>query len=125
MSLYSQWVEAKRLEKEATDSRRLIEDQLFKELNLPEVMEGTKSWQSDGYKTKVTYRLNKKIDADLLQEVAAENGLLEHLGQLFRWKPEIVKKEWDAAAPEITRALEVAITTSVGRPSFSIEPVEE
>lgn len=124
MSLYSEWLHAKEAERVAVEKRRELEDRMIAEFQLPEVYEGTKSWKSDEYKVKVTYRLNKRIDADLLQELAAENGLTSHLGELFRWKPEVNAKEWKAASPDITSALEKAITTNVGRPSFSIEPLE-
>lgn len=124
MSLYSEWLHAKEAERVAVEKRRELEDRMIAEFQLPEVYEGTKSWKSDEYKVKVTYRLNKRIDADMLQELAAENGLTSHLGELFRWKPEVNAKEWKAASPEITSALEKAITTNVGRPSFSIEPLE-
>lgn len=121
MSLYAEWLNAKNEERLATERRRELEDKLMAELHLPEVFEGSKTLNPDGYKVRVTYRMNRRIDADLLQEVAAENGLSEHLGQLFRWKPEINKKEWDAAAPEIVKTLEAAITVTPGRPSFAIE----
>jgi len=34
-------------------------------------------------------------------------------------------KQWQAADPSITKPLEAAITTKPGRPSFSIETVED
>ena len=125
MSLYRDWLNAKEDERHAIEKRREIEDQLVKIKGLPEFYEGTKSFKDLGYKIKVNYRLNTRIDIDLLHEVAAENGLTSHLGELFRWKPEINKKAWDACAPEITQTLEEAVTTSLGRPSFSIEPIED
>ena len=120
-NLYAEWLHAKNEERLATERRRDIEDRMITQLGLPEVAEGTKSWKSDGFKVKITYRLNRKIDADLLQEVASENGYGHMLGELFRWKPEINKKEWDSTSTDITSVLEKAITTSMGRPSFSIE----
>jgi len=125
MSLYRDWLNAKEDERHAIEKRRRIEDELLKANDLPEVYQGTKSFSDSGYKVKVNYRLNTRIDIDLLHEVAAENGLTSHLGELFRWKPEINKKAWDACAPEITQTLEEAITTNLGRPSFSIEPIED
>ena len=120
-TLYAEWLHAKNEERLATERRRKIEDRMITQLGLPEVSEGTKSWKIDGFKVKVTYRLNRKIDADLLQEVASEHGYSHMLGDLFRWKPEINKKQWDSTATEITSVLEKAITTSMGRPSFLIE----
>jgi hypothetical protein len=64
--------------------------------------------------------MNRKVDADKLQELAAEHGLSEHLGSLFRWSADINAAAWKAAAPTITAPLLGAITTTPGRPSFSI-----
>jgi hypothetical protein len=60
------------------------------------------------------------IDGDLAQEIAAENGLTEHLATLFRWSPELNLKAWAHASPEITGPLSAAITAKPGRPSFTI-----
>ena len=65
--------------------------------------------------------MNRKVDVDLLQEIAAEHGLEDHLGSLFRWKPELNVKAWQQADDSITLPLSGAITTKPGRPSFSIE----
>ncbi len=90
------------------------------------VLSRTKSTtrKDDGFIIKATCRLNRKIDGDMLQALAEENGLSEHLPHLFRWKPEIVMKEWKAAAPDITKPLQAAITTTAGRPSYTIEKGE-
>jgi hypothetical protein len=65
-------------------------------------------------------RINRKVDADKLQAIAAEAGLTEHLSSLFRWKPEIAMSAWKAASPNITTPLLDAITATPGRPSFTI-----
>jgi hypothetical protein len=64
------------------------------------------------------------VDAEAAQELAAEHGLEAHIEQLFRWKPELNKKAWDSASAEITGALAPAVTTTAGRPSFTIETKE-
>ena len=64
--------------------------------------------------------MNRKVDSDKLQELAAENGLTEHLSTLFRWKPDIDAKAWKAADESITRPLMGAITTTPSRASFVI-----
>ena len=124
MSLYSQWLAAKEAERAAVELRRAIEDELFTLHRLGE-HEGTDTIKADGFKVKVTQRFNRSIDADLLQEVAAEHSLESHLADLFRWKPEINAKAWAAADDSITGPLLAAITTKPGRPSFSIEKIEE
>ena len=121
---YDSWINAKALEKYATDARRAIEDELISTLRIQDI-EGVKTVKAPGYKVKVTQRFNRSIDADLLQEVAAEHGIIGHLSDLFRWKPEINARAWATADESITGPLLAAITTKPGRPSFSIEKDEE
>ena len=118
--LSAQWIAAKDAEKAAQDTRRMIEDRMLSLIGLPEAFEGTESAAAPGYKIKLVGRLNHKIDSDKLQEIAAENGLTDHLSSLFRWKPEINVRSWKAADESVTNALLDAITTTPGRPSFAI-----
>ncbi len=120
MSLYEDWIAAKEAESVAIAVRRAIEDQLVQDLSIDMTDESTQSRDLDGYKIKAVVRMNRKIDGDLLQEIAAEHGLSHHLGTLFRWKPEIAVKAWKATNENITRPLLAAITTTPGRPSFTI-----
>lgn len=124
MSIYQKWLSAKADEAAAIERRRVIEDQLTAMLELAPDAEGTTTAKRDGYVIKATCRLNRKIDSDKLQELAHDAGLTEHLASLFRWKPEISMKEWKAAAPTITGPLSGAITTTAGRPSYSITKEE-
>jgi len=123
MSIYSDWLKAKAAEKEATEKRRVIEDELAKEY-LPDNFQGTVSVMDNGYSIKIVERLTSKVDGDKLQELATEAGLTEHLGQLFRWVPSINMSAWKAADESITEALLGAVTTKAGRPSFTIEKEE-
>ena len=119
--LSESWLEAKEAERMAVEARRAVEDQLIFGLNIVEQMEGTfNSKTLTGHQIKITGRLNRKVDADKVQELAAEHGLTEHLSSLFRWKPEINLTAWKATAPEITMLLADAVTVSASRPSFSI-----
>lgn len=77
------WIEAKAAEKLLTEIRREIEDSIIE--NHPE---------ETGFKVTITERINRKVNSDLLQEIAAENGLTDHLSSLFRWKAEINSKDW-------------------------------
>jgi len=115
-----QWLEAKEDERKATERRRAIEDLLVTELKISEAAEGTANFDLGDYKVKVVSKLNRKIDGDKLQEVAAEAGLSEHLSDLFRWKPELNMTAWKRADNTITEALSAAITTTPGRPAFTI-----
>jgi hypothetical protein len=125
MANYAKWLELKQVEAEAAKARREIEDEIFSSMDLSEGGEGSTTTESEGFKIKVTQRLTRTVDADSLQEIAAEEGLSEHLSSLFRWKPSLDMNRWKATAAEITGPLEAAITTKAGRPSFSIETIEE
>lgn len=114
------WLQAKEVEKSSVEKRRRIEDELFALLKLDEAFEGTENFEFDNYKVKVVGRMTRKVDSEKLQELAAEAGLTEHLSSLFRWKPEISAKAWEAADQSITRPLMGAITTTPSRASFAI-----
>jgi hypothetical protein len=120
MILYQQWLDAKAAEKKAMDERRTIEDKLVKALGIPNTLDGTQNIEADGFKVKIVGRLDKKVNSDKLQDLAAEHGLTDHLSSLFRWKPEINASAWKSADPRITEPLLEAITTTNGRPSFTI-----
>jgi hypothetical protein len=119
-SIYQQWLNAKAIETAAIKTRRDLEDVMVKTFGVVETLEGTLNFDADTYKVKIEGRINRKINADKLQELAAEHGLSEHLASLFRWKPEINAFAWKAAKPEITTPLLDAITATPGRPSFTI-----
>lgn len=119
-SIYQQWLNAKAVETAAIKARRDLEDEMVKTFGVAETLEGTLNFDEDTYKIKVEGRINRKINSEKLQELAAENGLTEHLASLFRWKPEINAYAWKAAKPEITTPLLDAITATPGRPTFSI-----
>ena len=120
MSLYQRWLEAKKMETLAVAERRDLEDQMIDTFAIPKDLDGTVKHAIDGYVIKTEGRINKKIDADKLQLLAAESGLSEHLSSLFRWKPEINAKAWGAAADAVTGPLLGAITSTPGRPTFTI-----
>ena len=114
------WLDAKAAEAEAIQARREAEDRLLSLLGIPESLDGTENTEAPGYKIKVIGRMTKKVDADKLQEIAAEHGLEDHLQNLFRWKAEINKKAWESADGVITGPLSDAITTKPGRASVTI-----
>jgi hypothetical protein len=123
--LIENWLAAKEAEKQAVEARREIEDELVTEFLIPENLDGTENKTLLGYQVKIVGRMNRTIDAELLQELAAENGLSEHLNSLFRWKPDINMALWNATNESITKPLLGAITTKAGRPSFSITKIED
>lgn len=118
--LASEWLEAKTAEGEAVEKRRYIEDKITALLAINETQEGIHTEKLPGYTLKITNRLTRKVDSDLVQEVAAEHGLSNYLRTLFRWKADIDTRAWKTTSPEVTNLLGRAITTTAGRPSYSI-----
>lgn len=120
-SLSSMWLMSKTAEATATADRRNIEDRIRELTGVRDDVEGTESIKAPGYKVKIVSRLDRKVDAEKVQDLAAEHGLTAHLSSLFRWKPELNMSAWKSADESITGPLAGAITTKPGRPSFSIE----
>jgi hypothetical protein len=122
--LASMWLEAKAQEEDATADRRDIEDHIKKLATIAENLDGTETIEPGRYEIKIVGRIDRKVDGDKVQELAAEFGLTDHLAKLFRWKPEINMAIWKAADESITKPLAGAITAKPGRPSFKIIPKE-
>ena len=123
--LSSMWLAAKEAEKEATEDRRKLEDRMKSLIGVAENMEGTETADPDNFTIKIVGRIDRKVDGDKVQELAAEFGLTEHLASLFRWKPEINMAVWKATDESITKPLAAAITAKPGRPSFTITRKEK
>jgi len=119
------WLKAKADEHEAQERRRSIEDQLSEALKVDDRLDAVQTTKLDDFTVKVTTRLNRKVDADLVQEIASEYGIQDSLSQLFRWKPDINLTAWKNADKDITSVLSKAITTTASRPSFSITTVNK
>lgn len=124
-NLYAEWLQAKEAEREAVERRREIEDELRAYYAVPEALDGMENFDEDEYTVKIVGRIDRKVDADKVQELAAEYGLTDHLPRLFRWKPELNMAAWKAADESITRPLAGAITAKPGRPSFQITRKEK
>jgi len=122
--LSRQWLQHKFDEELATTERRKIEDQIVKLLAVAENFEGTKTAEPEGFVVKISGRIDRKVDGEKVQELAAEFGLKDHLAKLFRWKPELNMAIWKATDSTITGPLAGAITAKPGRPSFKIIPKE-
>ena len=119
-TLSEMWLAAKEAERQAIEDRRRIEDRIKSLVGVAETLEGTETVEPDKFTIKIVGRIDRKVDSDKLQELAAEYGLTEHLSSLFRWKPEVNMAAWKAADPSITKPLSAAITAKPGRPSFTI-----
>jgi hypothetical protein len=119
-TLSAEWMQHKAAEEHAVVERRKIEDRMVKLLAMSENFEGTETAEPQGFVVKISGRIDRKVDGDKVQELAAEFGLTEHLAKLFRWKPEINMAIWKATDEAITKPLAGAITAKSGRPSFKI-----
>lgn len=122
--LLDEWLRAKESERVAQERRREIEDQLTAEIGLSEGDESARTIEAEGYRVKVTPRVNRTVNADNLRDLAVENGLEDHIERLFRWKAEISLSAWRNTDASITAPLADAVTAKPGRPSFSIERKE-
>jgi len=120
-NLLVEWRVAKQLEQEATHRRREIEDQIKAFIGFDENREGNVALPFDGGRVVVTARLDRKVDAQLARQLAAENHLEDWLDRIFRWKPELEVRAWRKAPEYITQIFAPAITTKPGRATFSLE----
>jgi hypothetical protein len=118
--LSNRWLELKVQEDYVISERRYIEDQISSLIKIQETLEGVETKKIGNFVIKVTGRIDRKVNSEMLQEIAAENGLSEHLSALFRWTPAINMTAWKRCSPEITDVLLGAVTSKPGRPSYKI-----
>jgi hypothetical protein len=110
-------------QEESAKAKRLSLENDFLDINYVGMQSGTV--KLEGTPMSVVFRLDHKVDGDKLQTLAAEAGLEEHLPALFRWKPELNIKAWEATDRTITDKLAQAITTKPAKPSFKINNKKE
>ena len=114
--------DAKAAEERAKATRLRIEEELAAAIGVPESWTGSTTSDICGYKVTCARRDNVKIDADAVRGIAAESAPLGvYAKQIFRWKPEIDKKGWDAAPDEVIKAFSAAITRTPGKISFTLK----
>ena len=118
--LSNRWLDLKVQEDYVISERRYIEDQISSLIKIQETLEGVETKKIGNFVIKVTGRIDRKVNSEMLQEIAAENGLSEHLSALFRWTPAINMTAWKRCSPEITDVLLGAVTSKPGRPSYKI-----
>jgi hypothetical protein len=122
--LIQRWLDAKETERAAVEARRQAEDAMVEALRIDPTVEGTINRETEGFKIKVEPRIDRKVDAGKLIDLAAENDLNAHLETLFRWGADLNIAAWRNTDPLIKQALSGAITVRAGRPSFKITPKE-
>ena len=114
--------DAKEAEARAKAAREAIERELAVAIDVPETWTGSTTSDICGYKVTCTRRDNIKIDADAVRGIVAESAPLNvYAQQIFRWKPEIDKKGWDAAPDEVIKAFSAAVTRTPGKISFALK----
>ena len=123
--LVKELYEAKQNEATAKSIRMSIEAALAQAIGVPEDWEGTKTNAVGEYKVTLTRKMNVKIDAARLRELAIINNIAPALDTCFRWKPEIVKKEWDKADDGVRTKLAEALEITPGKASFTVKLTEE
>ena len=115
-----EWLEAKEAERDATERRRLIGNEMVRLIGIEQTDEHTRKVEADPFTIKIACRINRKVDGDMAQEIAAENDMQDHLGLLFRWKPELSMTAWNGVGDNVKQVFARAITATPGRPSFTI-----
>ena len=115
-----EWLEAKEAERDAVEKRRLIEDEMVRLIGIEQTDEHTRKVEADPFTIKIACRINRKVDGDMAQEIAAEHDMQDHLGLLFRWKPELSMTAWNGVGDNVKQVFARAITATPGRPSFTI-----
>lgn len=114
--------DAKEAEVRAKAAREAIERELAAAIGVPETWTGSTTSEICGFKVTCTRRDNVRIDADAVRGIAAESSALDQFSkQIFRWKPEIDKKAWDAAPDDVIKAFSAAVTRTPGKISFALK----
>ncbi len=122
--LLEQRIAAKRDEDVAAEIRRGI-DAAISEMLYPRLAESGKERGSvtekagNGLKVSVTYGITRSVNADLLK--AEWEKLPADIQAVFRWKPEVDAKRFDAVDGNQARTLARFVTTKDASPGIKIE----
>ena len=124
-SLFKELYEAKQQEDIFKAKRTALEEQIALTWGIPQEWEGSHMEKTDEFKVKISRRMNLKIDADALTDIAHKHDLGSFLGTLFKWKPELDKKQWDKADENIKAAFAESMTKTPGKVSVSVEKIDK
>lgn len=120
--LVTKLADAKEAEARAKAAREAIERELAAAIGVPETWTGSTTSEICGFRVTCTRRDNVKVDAETVRGIAAESSALDQFSkQIFRWKPEIDKKAWDAAPDDVIKAFSAAVTRTPGKISFALK----
>lgn len=119
--LVAQRIAAKRVEDAAVAERRKIDGaiaELLKNANKPE---GTISEKAGEYKVSVTYKLDRKVDSDLLQKDYAR--LAVDVQNIFKWSPSLSLSEFRKLDDRAQLVASKYFETREASPSIKIEAI--
>ncbi len=120
--LVEQLYEAKLAENEAKAKRELLEEELSKELKIPDTWEGSKTQEVDVFKFTVKRSMNVKIDDAKLRSMLEEDSSLSAAGAVaFRWKAELNKKMWNGIEEDKKAKFSEVITKTPGKIGITVE----
>jgi hypothetical protein len=114
-------IAAKRAEDEAVQARREIDAQLAELLKDAQKPEGSISQKVDGYKLTVTYKLDRKVDADELTK--SWDKLPIDVQNAFKWKPELSLSAFRSLEEKAANSAARFFTTKEANPAIKIEAV--
>lgn len=114
-------IAAKRIEDEAIAERRNIDKAIADMLKDPAKPEGSISQRTEGCKVTVTYKIDRKVDADKLSK--AWGGLSVGAQAAFKWSPSVSVSELRKLEPADAAAAALFITSKEASPSITIEAV--
>jgi hypothetical protein len=114
-------IAAKRAEDEAVQARRDIDAQLAELLKDAQKPEGAVSQKVDGYKLTVTYKLDRKVDAEELTK--SWDKLPIDVQNVFKWKPDLSVSEFRKLEEKAANSAARFFTTKEASPSIKIEAV--
>ena len=122
--LSQEWLEAKHAEVQALEKRREIEEEILSMIQTRD--EGTTSETMGSLKLSITFKMDRKVDANGVQE--AWNMLPPLVQEAFIWKPDLVLRHAraiESANPEAYKILAQFITVKPARPSVKVEQKQE
>ena len=114
-------IAAKRIEDEPITERRNIDKAIADMLRDPAKPEGSISQRTEGCKVTVTFKIDRKVDADKLTK--AWDTLSTGAQAAFKWKPDVTVSELRKLSQPDAAAAAVFITSKDGSPQITIEAV--
>lgn len=106
-------------EAELKDKRYKAETWLFAALKINHEQKGTQIFENETYRVSFKKNLDMKVDIDALNSIVAKHPEIEK-DKLFRFKAEVVAKEYKSISEEVRNLLVPCITTKANKPTVEI-----